>query len=113
MTEPGKPDRWNSLLETLGVPASETKPAAESAPTESRPEAPPAPAAKALPLSMLRPEKAKAAPKPPPAKSPSYWSRIAGALGLEVASEPEPGPPEVPQAKAPAQTMPERESPPQ
>lgn len=43
---------------------------------------------------MLRPEKPKAATKPKPvkpaAKSPSYWSRIAGALGLEGPSEPEP-----------------------
>ncbi len=93
MSEPGK-DRWNSLLETLGVPADETAPppttsepsASESATTESRVK---------QPVSMLRPEKkaaAKAKPTKPPAKSPSYWSRIAGALGLESAAEAEPTP---------------------
>ncbi|HMC11205.1 MAG TPA: hypothetical protein VKH44_07935, partial [Pirellulaceae bacterium] len=82
MPEPGKSDRWNSLLETLGVPASEPKPAppAAEAPASETPTAP----AKPQPVSMLRQEKAKGAPKPPPAKpaakSPSYWSRIAGAL---------------------------------
>jgi len=92
MSEPGKPDRWNSLLETLGVPVSE-KPK-ETAPEAAEAEAPPAATAKTQPMSMLRPEKPKAAPKPKPAapaaKSPSYWSRIAGALGLESASAPEP-----------------------
>src|SRR5262245_7447635 len=91
MSEPGKSDRWNSLLETLGVPVSEStatepsggEPAAESPATPTKPQ----------PVSLLRPEKPKAAPKPKPAKpaakSPSYWSRIAGALGLEVPSAPE------------------------
>jgi hypothetical protein len=92
MPEPGKPDRWNSLLETLGVPVSE-KPK-EAAPEAAGAEAPPASTAKTQPMSMLRPEKPKAAPKPKPAapaaKSPSYWSRIAGALGLESAAAPEP-----------------------
>ena len=44
---------------------------------------------------MLRPEKkaaAKAKTAKPAAKSPSYWSRIAGALGLESAAEAEPAP---------------------
>src|SRR5262245_5391151 len=96
MSESGKSDRWNSLLETLGVPVSETQPA----PPTSETPAGDAPAAPAKPkaVSMLRPEKAKAAPKPKPAapqaKSPSYWSRIAGALGLEVPSQPEPPPAE-------------------
>jgi len=43
---------------------------------------------------MLPPEKPRPAPKPkaapPAAKSPSYWSRIAGALGLEVPQPAEP-----------------------
>jgi hypothetical protein len=92
MSESGK-DRWNSLLETLGVPVE------ESAAPQSSPEAPasesPAPAPKPQPVSMLRPEK-KAAAKPKPtktaAKTPSYWSRIAGALGLETSAEAEPMP---------------------
>lgn len=103
MSEPGKSDRWNSLLETLGVPASESKPqpsAAEAPPVENPL------GAKPQPVSMLPPAKAKAAPKPKPAppaaKSPSYWSRIAGALGLDVPAVPEPPPVEslqVPQAE--------------
>src|SRR5258705_7213658 len=93
MPEPGKSDRWNSLLETLGVPASESKPAEQ--PTAQTPGAasPAALPAKPQPVSLLRPEKPKVAPKPPPAKpaakSPSYWSRIAGALGLDVPAAPE------------------------
>src|SRR5262245_43456156 len=91
MSDSGK-DRWNSLLETLGVPASEScpsPPSSEEAATE------PPPGAKPQPISMLRPEKPKAAAKPKPAKptppkSPSYWSRIAGALGLESPAAPEP-----------------------
>src|SRR3954468_22947770 len=31
MPEPGKSDRWNSLLETLGVPVNEPKPAEPAA----------------------------------------------------------------------------------
>ena len=92
MSEPGKSDRWNSLLETLGVPVSEPKPAEPAAETPAG-DAPQA--AKPQPISMLRPEKKGAAKSKPPAgkpaaKSPSYWSRIAGALGLEVPAEPEP-----------------------
>src|SRR3954468_9936928 len=88
MADPGK-DRWNSLLETLGVPGSEQAPPPPApAPAEETAAAP----AK-QPISMLRPEKTKAAAKPklakPAAKNPSYWSRIAGALGLESAAEPE------------------------
>src|SRR5688572_10369498 len=94
MTEPGKSDRWNSLLETLGVPIAEPKPAAKTQAAEPE-HAAPAPA-RQPPRAML-PERAKATPKPkvgpPAAKSPSYWSRIAGALGLEVTPEPEPAPP--------------------
>src|SRR5437762_12979281 len=87
MSDSTKPDRWNSLLETLGVPVSEEKkplepPAAEA--TGGQPSAP----TKPQPVSLLPPAKTKAAPKPKPAapaaKSPSYWSRIAGALGLGV-----------------------------
>jgi hypothetical protein len=118
MPEPGKSDRWNSVLETLGIAASETKPAAAESPSaEASSQAPQAPT-KSQPMSMLRPAKPKAAPKPPPAKpaakSPSYWSRIAGALGLETSSEPEPEPQAKtaePQAKTPVEAMPERESP--
>jgi hypothetical protein len=88
MPDSGK-DRWNSLLETLGVPGSEPAP---PAPSES-PAQETAPAPAKQPISMLRPEKSKAAAKPKPAKpavkTPSYWSRIAGALGLESAAEPE------------------------
>src|SRR5262245_57698370 len=98
MSESGKSDRWNSLLETLGVPVSESKPL---------PPAPVAPSASEKPqsVSMLPPAKPKAAPKPKPApkpaKSPSYWSRIAGALGLEVAAEPEPSTAEEPKVETP------------
>lgn len=84
MAESGKTERWNSLLESLGVPASESPP----------PPPQPEPSAKPQPASLLPPQKAKAAPKPkaapPAAKSPSYWSRIAGALGLDVGSAPQP-----------------------
>src|SRR6266700_2954999 len=106
MPEPGKSDRWNSLLETLGVPVSEPKPQpAAEAPQAEPPAAAPSPAqVKPQPISMLRPEKAKSAPKVPPAKpaakSPSYWSRIAGALGLEVPAQSEP-PPEEPKPESP------------
>jgi ribonuclease E len=90
MSEPGKSDRWNSLLETLGLPVSEAKP--QPGPQETTEK--PAEAGHKQPISMLRPEKPKPAPKPKPgapaAKSPSYWSRIAGALGLEVPAAPEP-----------------------
>lgn len=94
-----KPDRWNSLLETLGVPVSEAKPAppAEAPAAESS-------AVKPQSTAMARQEKkAVAKPKPAaaPAKSPSYWSRIAGALGLEVAQEPEPTKAEEPEAEEP------------
>src|SRR5262245_7859919 len=90
MTDPAKPDRWNSLLESLGVPVSEEKKPSEPA-APSPADAPSAPA-KAQPVSLLPPAKPKAAAKPKPAaapaKSPSYWSRIAGALGLEVPAPP-------------------------
>src|SRR5689334_7814861 len=90
MSDSGK-DRWNSLLETLGVPSSEPAPAPHSETRDE--ETPPAPV-KQQPVSMLRPEKFKAAAKPKPAKpapkSPSYWSRIAGVLGLDSATEPAP-----------------------
>src|SRR5207248_2550900 len=100
MTEPGKTDRWNSLLETLGVPATEQKQPVAAEPAAQTPSAP---IAKPQPVSMLRPKKtpAPAKPKsgPPAAKSPSYWSRIAGALGLEV---PPPSEPQVePQVEPP------------
>jgi ribonuclease E len=89
MSDSGK-DRWNSLLETLGVPAGET---ASPPPSEAPPEETVAAPTKQQPISMLRPEKSKAAAKPkaakPAPKSPSYWSRIAGVLGLESASESE------------------------
>src|SRR5688572_24242391 len=110
MSEPGKSDRWNSLLETLGVPAGESKPTLPAADAPSAP-------AKPQSISMLRPEKAKPAPKPKaaaqPAKSPSYWSRIAGALGLESAAPPEPPPleetrPEEPQIEEPRAEEPPR-----
>jgi ribonuclease E len=88
MSEPGKSDRWNSVLESLGVPVSQPS---TPQPTEKAAEAP---AAAKQPVSMLPPKKEKPTPKPKPgpapAKSPSYWSRIAGALGLEVAAAPEP-----------------------
>jgi ribonuclease E len=92
MSEPGK-DRWNSLLETLGVPADAptSQPVSEAPASESA--APQQPVKQAV--SMLRPEKKAAAkPKPtkPAAKAPSYWSRIAGALGLESTAEAEPAP---------------------
>src|SRR5207248_8857217 len=91
MSEPGKTDRWSSLLETLGVPATEQKQPAAADPAAEAPSAAPA---KPQPVSMLRPKKtpAPAKPKsgPPAAKSPSYWSRIAGALGLEVPAPVEP-----------------------
>jgi len=85
MAEPGKSERWNSLLETLGVPVKEQ--VTPQPPTESAPSKP-------QPVSMLPPKKQKEPPKPkagpPAAKSPSYWSRIAGALGLDVGTVPEP-----------------------
>src|SRR4051794_16439501 len=109
MSEPGKSDRWNSLLETLGVPVSETKPSAAESPPAEAPAVP-----KPQPTSLLRPQKAKAAPKPPAAKpaakSPSYWSRIAGALGLDVPAQPEP-PAEEPRAEKPIEAMTAREEP--
>ena len=114
MSETGKSDRWNSLLETLGVPASESKPALPAAEAPSA-EAPPAPA-KPQSISMLRPEKAKPAPKPKaasqPAKSPSYWSRIAGALGLESAAPPEPPAVEETKTEEPRIEEPRAEEPP-
>src|SRR5437016_1875927 len=95
MAEPGKTERWNSLLESLGVPAS------EPAPPPQPPADADAPAtAKPQPVSLLPSQKAKAAPKPkagpPAAKSPSYWSRIAGALGLDVGATATPPEPEAP-----------------
>src|SRR4051812_28595057 len=103
MADSGK-DRWNSLLETLGVPGSEQAPPPPSPAAAEETAAAPV----KQPISMLRPEKTKAAAKPKPAKSaaktPSYWSRIAGALGLESAAEPEPAvePPQQPVREAPA-----------
>src|SRR5688500_16454444 len=100
MPEPGKTDKWNSLLETLGVPASEQPPAAPQAPPEA------AAPAKPQPVSSRpgRPGKATPKPKagPPAAKSPSYWSRIAGALGLEVPAAPEPEAAPPPKAESPS-----------
>ena len=119
MPEPGKSDKWNSLLETLGVPATEppAKPAETAAETPKAASAPPPRMAKPAP-------KPKAAP--PAAKSPSYWSRIAGALGLETPAvpepEPTPPPPPAPVAERPArgqesggrgrESQPERAAPP-
>src|SRR5437764_13979488 len=84
MAEPGKTERWNSLLESLGVPASEPPQQPPGGPTPAKPQS----------ASLLPSQKQKAAPKPkagpPAAKSPSYWSRIAGALGLDVGTAPEP-----------------------
>ena len=106
MPDSGK-DLWNSLLETLGVPSSEPPPAPPRAETVTE-EPSPAPA-KPQPVSMLRPEKSKAPAKPKPAKpaakSPSYWSRIAGALGLESAAPSEPA------AEAPEQEVREEAAP--
>ena len=99
MPEPGKSDKWNSLLETLGVPATEPPPKAPEAAAE------PPKAASAPPPRMAKPApKPKASP--PAAKSPSYWSRIAGALGLETPAVPEPEP--VPPTPAPPAPVAER-----
>ena len=57
MSESDKPDRWNSLLETLGVPVTERKPA-ENPATTSQP--PPTASAAPKPISALPPGKAKA-----------------------------------------------------
>src|SRR5262245_31580432 len=111
MPESGKADRWNSLLETLGVPVTEPTRASETAADVAETESTPTAAARPQPLSMLPPEKPKPAakpkPAPPAAKSPSYWSRIAGALGLEV---PQPAAEEAPRPIPPAEEPPRRRS---
>ena len=93
MSDAPKPDRWNSLLETLGVPASELPPPP-----------PPAPPAAARPASPPGP-RGKPAAKTRPANRPtSSWSAIAGSLGLEVPPEP------VAPAPPPVQPLPPRPS---
>lgn len=89
MTESNKPDRWTALLETLGIPVPQ--PPSPPAPPTETPQSTgagpdPAPAAAAPPAPPPS-RKAKPAAKPSgpsAARSPSYWSRIAGVLGLEV-----------------------------
>lgn len=96
MTEPRKSDHWNSLLDEIGVPASEARPAPTSAEPPSRPPA----AATSSPRPRAKPEPR---PQPAPAKK-SSWTSLLGALGLAApeatpASEPvaqEPPAPEPP-----------------
>ena len=121
MTESKKSDRWTALLETLGIPVPQP-----STPSPPPAEAPPSGESGGLPPAATTPPPAAAPPQPPrkakpaakptgtPAsRSPSYWSRIAGALGLEVPPEPEQPPPPVEEsAPSPAPAPPAAATPP-
>lgn len=100
MTETNKPDRWSALLETLGIPVPQPSPPPASPPAPAAPGEPTAAGPTPLPPRKTRPAAKPAGP--PASRSPSYWSRIAGALGLEVPAEPEPAPPSPPPSPAEA-----------
>src|SRR5262245_47095685 len=99
MADTPKPNRWNSLLETLGLPTTEHVPApppAAETPPPPRPSLPP---------------RDKPAPKPKTAPKPARsWSAIAGDLGLEV--PPDPIPQQPASSPPPARPRPAAEAPP-
>ena len=102
MPEPGKTDHWKSLLDFIGVPTGQGGSAQEPGAEQPRLDADiDAPASEAPVIKVTPPsrppvaERAKtASPKPAPRPKPtrSHWSKLAGALGLEVPPEPEPEP---------------------
>lgn len=93
-----KNDHWKSLLEFVGLSqpsTSEEAPAPEIPAAETvTSKAPSSEESRHAPAAKPAAEPAKAAapaPKPaPPPKRRGHWSQLAGALGLEVAPEPEP-----------------------
>lgn len=107
MAEPSKTTHWKSLLDEIGVPASDAPPpsATESVASESSPQ-PVAP----KPPPALPPRAKPAAKAPAPAAKPkSQWSSVLSILGLAApeepapkAEEPPPPPPPSPPPKKPA-----------